>query len=348
MLLCMMLVLSMIPSVAFAESGLTKITEVTITGMQEPVVGEAINLSTITINSTPADAYRIGYINWFNITDWTSNDKVFKEGKQYRLDINLTPKAGYTFGFTEGEFDYYSGNVTINGKTVNGMQSNMQDVLLVSSDSYYLCNHQNKEKQVVKATMSEYGMYETVCAECGKSLDFQFISAVKTVKLSTSTYTYDGKIKKPSVTVKDTDGKILKKDTDYTVTYASDRKAVGKYKVTVKGKSKYSFTEALYFKINPVKTSIISLTKGTKSFTVKWAKKTTQTTGYVIQYSTSSTFKAGTATKKVTITSNKTNSKTIKNLKAKKKYYVRVRTYKTVNGTKYYSPWSTKKYVTTK
>ena len=50
----------------------------------------------------------------------------------------------------------------------------------------------------------------------------------------------------------------------------------------------------------------------------------------------------------VTVTSNKTTSKKIKSLKAKKKYYVRVRTYKTVNGTKYYSGWSTKKYVTTK
>ena len=95
-----------------------------------------------------------------------------------------------------------------------------------------------------------------------------------------------------------------------------------------------------------MKTSITSLSKGTKSFTVKWAKKTTQTTGYQIQYSTSSTFASGNKT--VTVTSNNTTSKTIKSLKAKKKYYVRVRTYKTVNGVKYYSGWSAKKYVTTK
>ena len=63
-------------------------------------------------------------------------------------------------------------------------------------------------------------------------------------------------------------------------------------------------------------------------------------------YSTSSNFKSGNKTKK--ITSNKTTSKKITGLKAKKKYYVKVRTYKTVNGTKYYSGWSKVKTVTTK
>ena len=52
--------------------------------------------------------------------------------------------------------------------------------------------------------------------------------------------------------------------------------------------------------------------------------------------------------KTVTVSSYKTTSKTVKSLKAKKKYYVRVRTYKTVSGTKYYSSWSKAKSVTTK
>ena len=97
---------------------------------------------------------------------------------------------------------------------------------------------------------------------------------------------------------------------------------------------------------NPVKTSITKLSRGKRSFAVKWAKKTTQTTGYQIQYSTSSSFKSG--NKAVTVTSNKATSKTIKGLKAKKKYYVRVRSYKTVNGNKVYGAWSAVKAVTTK
>ena len=79
---------------------------------------------------------------------------------------------------------------------------------------------------------------------------------------------------------------------------------------------------------------------------VKWKKKTTQVTGYQIQYSTDKNFKKGNKT--VTVSKNKTTSKTISKLKAKKKYYVRVRTYKTVNGKKYYSGWTKAKTVTTK
>lgn len=73
---------------------------------------------------------------------------------------------------------------------------------------------------------------------------------------------------------------------------------------------------------------------------------TSYITGYEIQYSTSSTFASGNKT--VVATKYSTVSKTISKLTAKKKYYVRIRTYKTVSGVKYYSPWSAKKYVTTK
>lgn len=172
-------------------------------------------------------------------------------------------------------------------------------------------------------------------------------AAKKTVTLSTASYVYNGKIKTPSVTVKDRNSKILKKDTDYTVTYASGRKNVGKYSVKVKFKGKYRGTVTKTFKIKPKNTNISKVTAKSKSFTVKWKKYTTQTTGYQIQYSTSSKFTSGT-TKKVTVSKNSTTSKTINKLKSKKKYYVRIRTYKTVSGTKYYSSWSSTKSVTTK
>ena len=55
-----------------------------------------------------------------------------------------------------------------------------------------------------------------------------------------------------------------------------------------------------------------------------------------------------TGAKTTTITKYKTTYKTVKNLKAKKKYYVQVRTYKTVSGKKYYSGWSSRKYVKTR
>lgn len=75
-----------------------------------------------------------------------------------------------------------------------------------------------------------------------------------------------------------------------------------------------------------------------------WAQKGSAT-GYEIQYATNSKF---TGAKKVAITNNKTDKTTVSKLSGNKKYYVRVRSYTTVGGTKYYGSWSATKTVTTK
>lgn len=200
-----------------------------------------------------------------------------------------------------------------------------------------------------KATVSKDGNIVKACSVCKKTLSTTVIPKISSVKLSATNYVYNGKVKTPSITVKDSKGKTLVKNTDYTVSYASGRKNVGKYAVTISFKGNYSGTKTLYFTINPKSTSISSVSATTKGFTVKWKKQTTQTTGYQIQYSTSSKFSKA---KTVTIGMNSITSKTISKLSAKKKYYVRVLTYKTVkiNGqaTKIYSSWSKSKYVTTK
>lgn len=83
---------------------------------------------------------------------------------------------------------------------------------------------------------------------------------------------------------------------------------------------------------------------GTKKATVKWGKNT-KASGYEIQYSTASSFKGA---KTVKVSSYKKTSATLSKLTKKKKYYVRVRAYKTVSGTKYVSAWSGSKNVTIK
>lgn len=169
--------------------------------------------------------------------------------------------------------------------------------------------------------------------------------AVMKASLSTSSYTYSGKTRTPSVKVT-VNGKVLSSK-DYTVAYASGRKNVGKYSVKVTLKSGDKTSKTLYFKILPKKTSIKKVTKAKKAFTVKWKKQTKQVSGYQVQYSTSKKFTAKT-TKVKTIKSYKTTSKKVTKLKKKKTYYTRVRTYKTVKGTKYYSGWSKAKSVKTK
>lgn len=187
-----------------------------------------------------------------------------------------------------------------------------------------------------KATFKKNGTLTKKCLCCPEKSK-STIKRIKSVKLSATAYTYDGKAKKPTVTVKNSAGKKLKKDTDYTLKYSKGRKAIGTYKVTVTLKGNYSGKKVLNFKINPVKTKISKVTAGKKNLKIKVAKKTKEVSGYEIQYSTSKKFKSA---KKATIKKAKTTSAVIKKLKAKKTYYLRIRTYKTVSGKKYYSAWS--------
>lgn len=94
----------------------------------------------------------------------------------------------------------------------------------------------------------------------------------------------------------------------------------------------------------PSKQNITSLKSGKKGFTVKF-KKNKSASGYQIQYSTTSSFKSK---KSVTLKGNKVCSKKVSSLKSKKKYYVRVRSYKSVNSQKVYGSWSKVKSVKTK
>lgn len=198
-----------------------------------------------------------------------------------------------------------------------------------------------------KATASKDGKITTTCTRCGTTTKTVKIAKVSKIKLSKTKYTYNGKKQTPSVTVKDSKGKELKVNTDYKVKLPSGRKNVGTYevKITFKG-SKYSGSKTLSYTLNPKSTKLSKVSAKKKGFEAKWKKQSTQTKGYQIQYSTDSKFKSGNKT--VTVNKNSTTKKTISKLKAKKKYYVRIRTYKTVGKQKYYSDWSKSVKVTTK
>ncbi len=157
-----------------------------------------------------------------------------------------------------------------------------------------------------------------------------------------SNKSFTGKNITQSITVK-YNGKTLKNGTDYTVSYSSN-KNIGTATVKIAGKGSYTGTITKTFKINPAKQEIQKLTAKSKAFFVDWAQKGSAS-GYEIQYATNSKF---TSAKKVTISNNKTDKTTVSKLSGKKKYYVRVRSYTTAKGTKYYGAWSASKSVTTK
>ena len=216
--------------------------------------------------------------------------------------------------------------VKLNGKT------------LKNGTDYTVSYSNNTKVGTAKVTITGKGNYTG-----SVSKTFKIKNNFKKATVSgISTKAFTGKNITQSITVK-YNGKTLKKGTDYTVSYSNNKK-IGTATVKIAGKGSYTGTITKTFKINPAKQEIQKLTAKSKAFFVDWAQKGSAT-GYEIQYATNSKF---TRAKKVTITNNKTDKTTVSKLSGKKKYYVRVRSYTTVKGTKYYGAWSASKSVTTK
>lgn len=199
------------------------------------------------------------------------------------------------------------------------------------------------------AAVGVKGRKHRSCMVCGAVVESADIPALSpksissaSVSLSIATYSFDGKFKTPSVTVK-LGSTALRNGIDYVVSYRNN-KNVGKATVVITGKGLYAGTITRTFVINPAKQEIQKLTAKSKGFYIDYAAKG-HATGYEIQYATNSSFSGA---KKTVITSNKTDKVTVSKLSGNKKYYVRVRTYTTVNGIKYYGAWSAVKTVTTK
>ena len=231
----------------------------------------------------------------------------------------------------------YSVNANMSGAVSKHLTANKPDTLTVSGLSgdkvYYVRvrSYTNVNGKVY------YGAWSDV-----KSIKTANNDITKATVSGISTKTFTGKAITQNVTVK-VGNTVLKNGTDYTVSYSNNKK-VGKATVKITGKGKYGGVITKTFKINPAKQEIQKLTAKSKAFFVDWAQKGSAT-GYEIQYATNSKF---TGAKKVTITNNKTDKTTVSKLSANKKYYVRVRSYTTVGGTKYYGAWSATKTVTTK
>ena len=231
----------------------------------------------------------------------------------------------------------YSVNSNMSGAVSKHLTASKPDTLTVSGLSgdktYYVRvrSYTNVNGKVY------YGAWSDI-----KSIKTANNDITKATVSGISTKAFTGKAITQNVTVK-VGNTVLKNGTDYTVSYSNNKK-VGKATVKITGKGKYGGVITKTFKINPAKQEIQKLTAKSKAFFVDWAQKGSAT-GYEIQYATNSKF---TSAKKVTITNNKTDKITVSKLSGKKKYYVRVRSYTTVKGTKYYGAWSASKSVTTK
>lgn len=174
-----------------------------------------------------------------------------------------------------------------------------------------------------------YGSEEAITKPLGD--DVKDISELEFGEIKS--YTYTGKSKKPSVTIKDGAYK-LKKGTDYSVSYKNN-KEIGTATVTVKGKGEYGGKKTLTFKINPKKPTLKAVKKSDTKIKFTW-KAIEGADKYQIYYSEN----GGDYEKLITV-SGKATSSTISTLDLKNNSYkFKIRAYKEVDGKKYYSSFS--------
>lgn len=201
--------------------------------------------------------------------------------------------------------------------------------------------HTYQTSSILRATLKSNGSINKRCSGCGDIISTA-ISKPAHVVLSTTNYTYSGGEKKPSVKVTDMNGAVIPSSA-YTVVYDVDTKSSGKHGVKVTFKGKYSGSTTRYYNIKPKNTSITKTAGGFKSFAIRIQKQpVANVTGYQVQYSLYKNFKSA-KTKTFYGTYKK-----VTNLKKKKYYYVRIRTYKKVGTGRLYSSWSSAKKIKTK
>ena len=231
------------------------------------------------------------------------------------------PNGRYSFYVTP----YYRPNNSSStgqhiGKTCNAVTFDLKE-----------CGHNFKAKITKQPTCNSTGTRVLTCTECGytysetinkKSHDFSNNSP--TCKLcGTANPNYVAPTPTPSPAPSPAPIPELTQPQPTTTTTTTAAKTVAKPK------------SAKFKKVKPAK----------KAISVEW-KKVSGVSGYEIQLATDKKFKKNKKT--VTVKKQKTTKTTVKKLKAKKKYYVRIRTYKIVNGKKVYSSWSKVKSVKTK
>ena len=201
--------------------------------------------------------------------------------------------------------------------------------------------------KVVPPTYYSEGYTEHTCSVCGYSYLDNFTPMKEHGDLFNATVTvsscvYTGKALKPAVTVK-LDGKTLKNGTDYTLSFKNNTKC-GRATVTATGKGGYTNYKSAKFVIKPKKVTISGIkSPNTKQLRVTWKKSPGGVSGYEVLVATNKSFSKNKAT--AVASGGNSTAKTVGGLKKGKKYYAKVRAYKTLNGKKYYGAWSAVKSV---
>ena len=238
----------------------------------------------------------------------------------------------------------------------------------MSIDYFEECTHSDKVQVVIAATCTEQGAVQSRCADCDKLISQTFTAPlghtmVITTPAKAPTCTTSGNTQagyctvcgynEVSTVIPATGHNFGNNSANCLVCGVANPNYVAPTQPTPittptqpnQNDTNTSNDEDVTVTSKPKSASIKKVKGAKKAISVTW-KKVSGVNGYEIQVATDKKFKKNKKT--VTVKKQKTTKTTVKKLKAKKKYYVRIRTYKIVNGKKVYSSWSKVKSVKTK
>ena len=204
----------------------------------------------------------------------------------------------------------------------------------------YICPTKHKfTEKITPATIESDGHIVTVCTVCGYIKEDKIINKIYNASLDYSSAVYDKYQFSPNVNVVDSSGKSLVQNVDYIYTLPLGRKSVGIYTYDITYLGNYKGTSRLLLFIYPQSPIFKKIVLSKNEAELQWNKITAQNDGYEVQYSTNPHF----ILDNHYITVNNKNAKSLKlpNLKSKRRYYFRIRSFKNVNESNvFYSQWS--------
>ena len=275
-----------------------------------------------------------GYIYNTSKTRLTSDDDA---GESWNFSVSYNMNAGQTY--------YLVAALSPTGNNKTG------------SFTITVAHEHSYKKQVVKPTTKVLGYTRSTCTMCGNVKIGSYTAPTgkiggfkckaRTASAQTVAWNKMNTASGYQVQISTKDGKKWSTSANLkasAISYTFKKLAAGNnYKFRVRfyvkaadGKNYYSpWSSTLNSPTLPTGTAITKLSPASKAFTAQWKKA--GFTGYQIQYATNAKFSKA---KTVTVKNAKTLKATVKKLSAKKVYYVRIRTYKTISKANYFSTWS--------
>lgn len=281
---------------------------------------------TATLKSGKTGSYELSIVDGehprMKSIEMTPEEMVLEVGEAAKLKVTVQPKLARVgrMGFYAMDRDIVA--VDTSTGVVTGLKPGTTSVLMNASGIYgsdsYLVDKTCRITVVEKDT---------------------YIAKAEVTGIKDMTWT--GRARKQYPVVK-LGGKTLKRDRDYSISYGNNIN-VGEATLTITGKGRYTGEITKTFKICPKGTAIVRLARARKAVKVKWKKQSkmiseSRITGYQIMLATDRRFTENRKT--VTVEDYNKVSVKVSELEAKRKYYVRVRTYMIVDGVEYYSSWS--------